>query len=221
MNCFMTIIMSFIYLFVLIPNTSAMTMGESVKVGDITGVNMGGFIFKQCFSNDGNITNVRKNSGVKIYDKGVATFGSMPEKLHLYYQEGGSKKRFTKFGGADINNTYDIEVAHMNISEIKTDEGITLYLLDDGYEFYDTVEYTLLGRRVDGKYVKYFSTKDTVMNYFYTDTGYPKYGAYSPQISKDIISFKLTNWDGSKLVGEIVYKWDDSAQWFSVAVNKY
>lgn len=215
------IIMSALVVLLSMNVCAAMNMFQLVKIGELTGVNMGGFIFKQCLSNNGNITNIRKGSGTKVYDKGIATFGSMPEKLYLHYKEGNGSNHFTKFGGADINNTYDIKVMHMNISEIKTDEGITLYLLDDVYEFYDTVEYTLLGRRPDGKYVKYFSTKETVMNYFYTDTGYPKYGAYSPQISKDTISFKLTNWDGSKLVGEIVYKWDNNAQWFSVAVNQY
>ncbi|MEE1362947.1 MAG: hypothetical protein U0K23_10245 [Selenomonadaceae bacterium] len=220
MEIFVTIIMSFIYLVFMLPSTSAMTMGESVKVGDIVGVNIGGFRFKQCNSNKGALAPSR-NTYKDKYISGVATFGTLSDKLHLYYQDGSGKNRFTKFGGADINNTYDIEVILMSIDEIKTDEGITLYLLNDGYEYYDSVEYTLLGRRPDGKYVKYFSTKETVMNYFYTDTGYPKYGAYSPQISKDTISFKLTNWDGSKLVGEIVYKWDNNAQWFSVAVNQY
>ncbi len=112
---------------------------------------------------------------------------------------------------------------------MNTDEKITLYLIDSCCsEFHNGINYTLIGERQDGQFVKYFDTDSLFNRYFGNKTtNNTMYFIDHVKSKGDIIIFPIYNYDkhkyfagGSKVepeqVGEFRCKWDSSAQWFSV-----
>ena len=52
------------------------------------------------------------------------------------------------------------------IFKITSDEGLTFYSINDSYDLPSEFTYTLIGRRKDGVWVKYFDTNDIAKKYF-------------------------------------------------------
>ena len=135
----------------------------------------------------------------------------------------------SKFGDKDISNTVVIDIGHMgDIQQIKTNSGITFYYISFGYKW---SYFYIIGKRQDGKWIKYISSRETLEPYFAKRLDWGHAPNYPPlfkdgKISKnvycqnDTIIVPYTNLSND-LNGEFRFKWDEAAQWFSVEQVKY
>ena len=167
-----------------------------------------------------------KNNLVK-YGKGVASFGKGADALFAHY-DSYSKDSKVYFGGQNIKNTIPIDsmIYGEEIFKIATDEGITFYMIHTSYDLPDETWWTLIGRRKDGVWVKYFSSLEVTKKYFgkqgnvwnglsiccdnfrvNDDTIIIEYSRYNKNSGKRGNPIKE---------GEFRFKWNDSAQWFGV-----
>ena len=154
----------------------AMTFSQPVKIGKIFFVNLPGFKFKQASHNDGVLSTSTRNVQKDIYDHGVARFGDGGEAVYFHYKyrtfiankngQNTISEGYTKFGSTDINNTVDIGILSPELLKVKTDTGITLYVLEDDYDVAEDHGYIVFGKRADGKFVKYFNTYEIREKYF-------------------------------------------------------
>ena len=81
--------------------------------------------------------------------------------------------------------------------------------------------YILLGMQSDGKWVKYFDTRDIKKKYFREATARKDIPCFVRGQSKgDTISvvYQRVNSNTKRLAdeGEFRFKWDDGAQWFGI-----
>ena len=220
-------ILSVVMFLAISSNCFAMKFSQPIKVGKINYANMGGFIFHQVSKNDGVLVNEKYAAKRQTYDHGVARFSEGIDALYLHYDayKANVKGRkvniisygFAKFGSNDINNTVNINIMGPEIFKITSNEGITLYSINDSYDLREEFTYTLIGKRKNGKWVKYFNTNDIVEKYF----GKSGYWLKNFIVHDDVISiyYELySNGDYRNIVssGELRFKWDDKAQWFGI-----
>ena len=135
------------------------------------------------------------------FDKGYATFDG--GKLYVHY-EGGSQP-LVRIGASDKSNT--IQIPCGGIYKINTDQGITLYFLNgDGYGY---PSYRLIGKRADGRFVKYVESEAIDKAYGIRSGEH----WYTFDVNKDsiIVHYKeLPNFN-------VKLQWDEAAKWFSYA----
>ena len=87
---------------------------------------------------------------------------------------------------------------------------------------YCTSHLIIIGKRQDGRWVKYIDSKNISKSYFGNKDGYKEDGGifYKQPIcsgSTIIIPYCRWYWKGlSSNEGEIHLKWDDKAQWFGI-----
>lgn len=205
-------------------NCFAITFSQPVKIGAIVYANMGGFVFKQVSHNDGTLRNDRGSIQRKAYDHGVARFSEGSDALYLHYTayKNANERGFSKFGASDIDNTINVNIMIPEIFKITSNEGITLYAINDSYDLPEEFTYTLIGRRKDGKWVKYFDTNDITAKYF----GKSGYWLKNFIVNGDNISIYYELYSKGYYRnpigrGEFRFKWDDKAQWFGVEQIKY
>ncbi len=202
-----------------------MTFSKPTYVGEIsTGIQSpyGGYIIKGATQNNGDYFTKWRKDG-KYYGKGIAVFGKGNDALYCHYdyyaQIAPNSKESEKFGSRDLSNTIDVGIWHGgSINKIDTNEGITLYAIRFNY---CTSFITLIGRTKDGKWIKYFDTRD-ISNRYGIKWGYKEDGGIFYEYAKTdgdtiIIPYHRWHWSGeSKTEGEFRFKWDDKAQWFGV-----
>lgn len=138
--------------------------------------------------------------------EGVAIFGNNHGKLYIHFGNGN----FFKVGSESILNTVDTRLAYTTIYQITTDSDLVLYAIE---ECEPTGDYTIVGQRADGKFVKFISTEDIKLQYFGRI-----YGTYQLAHIK-VLGDKIVIPFGKEWrypIGEFVFKWDESAQWFSI-----
>ena len=210
------------------PISSAMKLEQPVKVGRIIGANMGGFVFENATSNNGTLS---KYGGGKAYGTGIARFGDGEDALYFHYRFGDSQENISAimlFGGDDKRNTIPINIMITNILKITSSNGITFYMIEDGYDLIEEISYTLIGRRPDGTWVKYFDTTTVGKNYFGSGNDNDRnnfwgLAFYKTEIKNGtIIIHYYRNKDRRPIErnvderGEFRFKWDDKAQWFGI-----
>lgn len=213
---------------------SAMVISQPVKIGELTGVNMDGFIFKQKLSNNGDVRHIRQ-SGMHVYGKGTATFGTNAKKLYLHYKTYGydynTSPQISRYGGSSPENAIQISTLLNEIYVLNSNENITFYIVATDYFEYGCDNLILIGERQDGRFVKYLET-DTILDQYYgTEYGSQKgtgivyfidYMHGKIQANGDTIIFPCKTYDYNDrkkepvAVGEIRCKWDENAQWFAV-----
>ena len=122
-----------------------------------------------------------------------------------------------KFGDKNPTNTVGIDVGHAGsgIIRIRTDEGITFYAIDFGYKY---GAFYIIGKRKDGKWIKYIDSHVINEKYF----GKHLYYADAPMYCDEpiycqgdtiIVPYKIIK---NNARGEFRFKWDERAQWFGV-----
>ena len=211
-----------IFIFLLFSgNCFAMQFSQPVKIGGIFIDQTGkqGVIVKNASYNDGDYyTKARKNNR-NTYGKGIARFGNDKNALYVHYNYYTDFGRFY-FGGKDKQNTIVSPniVTIYDIFKIDTNEGITIYPL---YRFYGPEsEYIIIGRRADGKFVKYIDTKEITKRYFgWNMQGVSPATYVDLSVQGDILVMKYCYWNRVNKTttgGRFIFKWDDNAQWFSV-----
>jgi len=176
--------------------------------------------------------NLGKKNGVTIFDKGIACFGKNGDELYFHYDARDGRASYQKnyfaisrFGGKDIGNTVDVTASPPGyIRMIKSNKKITLYLLSSNSQMVSFRDYewihTLIGKREDGKFVKFFDTKELSERFF----GNPSikntnFSDCTVQGDTVVLKYKhISDLDrkGEYESGEFRFKWDDAAQWFGV-----
>ena len=133
------------------------------------------------------------------YDTGYATFDG--GTLYLHYD--GANINLVRIGASEKKNTVQAPVG--GIYKINTDQRITLYFLTGDIE---GCGFTLVGKREDGRFVKYVDGESVYQ--FYERRG----GAYwcTFDVNKDNI---VVHYRGTNL--NVKLQWDEAAKWFSYA----
>ena len=198
-------------------------------------INTGGSIMFMQAGGGMRITNATYNDGDfyrnnrNMYGKGMARFGNGEDALYVHYNAYNiSNDDKVYFGGKDIRNTVPIEsfVFGEEIFKITTNESITFYMIHTSYDLPDETWWTLIGRRKDGVWVKYFESAEIEKKYFSShgnvwegqsiccdnfrvngDTIIIEYSRYHKNSGKHGNLIKE---------GEFRFKWDDATQWFGV-----
>lgn len=199
----------------------------------------GGVSIKNATENNGDFYKWEYNGKIIIYDgsgkngsvsygKGIARWGNGIDSLYAHYDAYNRKDSNIYFGDKNVRNTVPINsvVFGEEIFKISTDSRITFYMIHTSYDLPDETWWTLIGRRTDGVWVKYFESLNVTEKYFGKqgdvwegksiccknfrvsgDTMVIEYSRYHKNINKR-----------GELVkeGEFRFKWDDKAQWFSV-----
>ena len=210
----------------------AMTFSQPVEVGNFVAANIGGFLFKSVSENNGTLV---KNGRKGVYERGIARFGNGSDALFFHYKNGTSEKRFSDyimaFGSDNINNTVNVNVMIPKLYKINSDKGITFYLIRDSYDLPDEIWWTLIGRRKDGVWVKYFDSDSVTVKYFGEFARAGRGNVWEGKsiccenfrVNGDTIVIEYSRYHKNinkrgELVkeGEFRFKWDDKAQWFSV-----
>lgn len=188
----------------------AMTFSQPMKIGIVSdhGVVGGGYEFKNAVHNSGIVYDWQKH---KCYKSGVATFGNGKDLIYFHYN---NDKKIRSYGGKNFKNTFPLTQTYgCEFSQIKSNEGITFYMVQENDFDIHGRKYVLLGRKQDGSFVKYFDTSTISEKYFgkkfsrdfhYEECFYDK--------DTVRIQFKLKN--GTN--GEFRFKWNEVAQWFGI-----
>lgn len=201
-------------------NCFAMMFSQPVKVGSIGVMNLEGFSFNGAMANNG--ISMQNRRGRQLFSQGVVRFGNGRDALFFHYNYGTLEKNYKDFimafGSDNISNTVNVSIKTAKIFQIKSDSGITFYSVNDSYDLPEEFMYTLLGRRADGKWVKYFDTNELVKKYFGANQSY---WLKELNVSGDTIIiyyelFSRGNYKNPVGRGEFRFKWDDKAQWFSI-----
>ena len=224
-------------------NCFAMTFSQPVKTGfEIIKTQAGGgMIVENATQNNGDFYKRIYNGKTTVYDgkngkalygKGVARWGNDKDALFAHYNF-YSKDSNVYFGGQDVKNTIPINsmIFGEEIFKIATNEEITFYMIHTSYDLPDENFWTLIGRRKDGVWVKYFDSDSVTVKYFgkFARGGY---GNVWDGLSICCDNFKV---NGNTMIieysryhktsgqrgnfikeGEFQFKWDDKAQWFGV-----
>ena len=196
----------------------AMTFQQPVELGQIgrsqVGKGGGGFTFHKAFKNDGDYYTAHHKDNTSSYGKGVAQFGEGAVAVYVHYN--AYEKHDVRVGSKDIKNTFTVPIFSGAIFKIDTDEGLTLYVVSEGYNPYGGI--TVIGKKKDGTFVKYLDTDAINKRYFSLgryDAYTQRYGFY-PKTKGDTLIIEYSTDNSKCIVGEFRFKWDDNAQWFGV-----
>lgn len=215
------IIVSAIVMLLVTSACSAMTISQPTCIGTAIGVNIGGFWFKNEISNLSQGPLTRK----KAHTKGIATFGDNNKKLYLHYKTYGydynTSPQVSRYGSASSENAIQIDTLDNTIYMLKTNENITLYIIYSDYDIAGDDNFTIIGERADGRFVKYLVTDTIFENYYGERDVRRSYFVDDFIVRGDTIVFYYSRSDIANVrpvprLGEIRCKWDESAQWFSV-----
>ncbi|WP_407378431.1 hypothetical protein [Megamonas funiformis] len=189
----------------------AMQFSQPVKIGGIS-TPKGGVSIVNASYNDGNYWRKYDKNNTKSYEKGIAGFGNGKDIIYVHYNYNVYEGFY--FGGKDKNNTIKDDFPCYDIYKMNTNENITIYILSKIYgpEF----DYLIIGKRADGKFVKYIDTREITKRYF----GWNMQGASTAMykdlnVQGDTLVMKYHDWK-TATEGKFIFKWDDNAQWFSV-----
>lgn len=228
-------------------NCLAMTFSQPVKTGfSVWWLQGGGGISVQnATENNGNFYSREYNNKKVIYDgsgkngsvrygNGIARYGNGIDAIYAHYNAYNvSKDGYIHFGDKDIKNTIPISafIFGEEIFKIETDEGITFYMIHTSYDLPDETWWTLIGRRKDGVWVKYFDSDSVTEKYFGKSARAGTAGVWQGlsiccdnfRVKGNTIIIEYSRYHKNvgqrgNLVkeGEFRFKWDESAQWFGI-----
>lgn len=212
------VLITLFVLLMLCASAFAMQFSQPVKLGSIMNTPYGGFIFSGANSNTGNPYFHKGFPNRKLYKSGIATFGNGINALYVHYDD--EKEINILFGNKDVRNVFTLYDDHMiesgiGISKIETNSGLVLYVLNrEGGGWWGDANCSIIGRREDGVFVKYFDMNNIRGMYFKK----PKYVHLTKLYTKGdllIVSYEYS-YPNSEIKGEFRFKWDNAAQWFGV-----
>ena len=169
----------------------------------------------------------KKTYDTLTYSNGVARFGKGDEALYLHYDM-KSQPAF-KIGSEDVKNTVPYSFVWSSILKLNANNGYTMYLVRKDYDIPEPYkQYVLIGRRPDGRWVKYFDIDELCNQYigknanvaiqkitFNGDTIIAQYARCNYPKDNNFYASKANEF------GEFKFKWDESAKWFSVEKITY
>ena len=223
-------------LLLIFSNCFAMNFSDPISLGSIATLPpYGAFIIEGATSNQGKLSTEKAYKTGHEYAKGIATFGSDDNILYVYYDNSyvytedfgenvfRSKElaNSCRIGGSTIENTLILPMGFPHsctIYQVNNDADIKMYLLE--YDKGSVPSYKLIGKRQDGKWLKYFETTAAEQYYgmtlafchnfsFQNDTIIFEYGRYDIAEKKFVTSIELR------------FEWNDDDQWFGVNQVEY
>ena len=165
-----------------------------------------------------NAGNSKKADWRNVYESGIAKFGEGDDAIYWHY----APRRFSYVGDEDENKSIEVKdgLYGTSISQIKNDSNNKFYLLYNTEAIASASSYVCLGKTADGKWVKYFDTREITERYFGSPKGWSNVPWYrEAHCDGDTVVIKYERGkteEGSIRRGELRFKWDDAAQWFSV-----
>lgn len=195
-------------------NCFAMQFSQPIEIGQIGTIQVGGGIsVKNAFYNNGSQYN-RKNDPDR-YGKGIAGFGEKDNALYVHYDYYNARDTFY-FGDKNKNNTIKDNFLYFQLYKINTNEGINIYSLYKSYgpEF----DYLIIGKRADGKFVKYIDTREITKRYFGWNGESASPVMYrNLSVQNDTLTMEYQRYGNKQRIqGKFYFKWDDKAQWFGI-----
>jgi len=195
-------------------NCFAMQFSQPIEIGQIGTIQVGGGIsVKNAFYNNGSQYN-RKNDPDR-YGKGIAGFGEKDNALYVHYDYYNARDTFY-FGDKNKNNTIKDNFLYFQLYKINTNEGINIYSLYKSYgpEF----DYLIIGRRADGRFVKYIDTREITKRYFGWNGESASPVMYrNLSVQNDTLTMEYQRYGNKQRIqGKFYFKWDDKAQWFGI-----
>ena len=212
-------------------NCFAMTFGVTTSLGSISTLPpYGAFVIEGATSNQGELSTEKAYKSGREYAKGVATFGSNDNVLYVHYNNSyvytedfgenvfRSKElaNSCRIGGSNIEDTLILPMGFphsCNIYQIQNDLGIKMYLLE--YDKGAVPSYKLIGKRQDGKWLRYFET--TAAEQYY---GMVRAYCHNFSLQDNTIIFEYGRYDVAEkkflTSTELRFIWNDSDQWFGV-----
>ena len=217
-------------------NCLATDFSASTLIGSIATLPpYGAFVIENATSNQGELSNEKAYKTGREYAKGTATFGQGENVLYVHYdnsyvytQDFGenvfrSKELVNscKIGGSNIEDTLILPMGFphsCNIYQISNDLGIKMYLLE--YDKGAVPSYKLIGKRQDGKWVRYFETVAAEQYY-----GMTRAFCHNFSLQGNAIAFDYGRYDAAEkkfiTSTELKFTWNDSDQWFGVNQISY
>ena len=212
-------------------NAFAMNFHDTKSIGSIATVPpYGAFVIEGATSNQGELSTEKAYKSGREYAKGVATFGDNDDILYVYYNNSyvytedfgenvfRSKElaNSCRMGGSSIEDTLILPMGFPHsctIYQVNNDIGIKMYLLE--YDKGAVPSYKLIGKRQDGKWLRYFET--TAAEQYY---GMIRAFCHNFSLQDDTIVFEYGRYDivEKKFITstELRFIWNDSDQWFGV-----
>ena len=195
-------------------NCFAMQFSQPIEIGQIGTIQVGGGIsVKNAFYNNGSQYN-RKNDPDR-YGKGIAGFGEKDNALYVHYDYYNARDTFY-FGDKNKNNTIKDNFLYFQLYKINTNEGMNIYSLYKSYgpEF----DYLIIGRRADGRFVKYIDTREITKRYFGWNGESASPVMYrNLSVQNDTLTMEYQRYGNKQRIqGKFYFKWDDKAQWFGI-----
>ena len=195
----------------------AMQFSPVEKIGEMTYSqgghhSGGGLILKNTTYNTGDYYTAYHADNTYSYGKGIATFGDGEDAMYVHYDMYTHTP--VAIGGKNIKNTFNWHFIITNISRIRSDEGITLYAIQNTYgpEF----DYLILGRRADGIWVKHLDTREITDRYWsWNGQGAPPTAYRNLRTEGDTVIMEYRHWSDQEK-GEFRFRWDENAQWFGI-----
>ena len=214
----------------------AMRFESTTELGSIASLPpYGAFVIEGATSNNGQLSTESAYKSGNEYAKGVATFGNGENILYVHYDNSyvytedfgenvfRSKElaNSCKMGDNNIDNIVILPMGFphsCNIYQVHNNSGIKMYLLE--YDKGAVPSYKLIGKRQDGKWVKYFETVAAEQYY-----GMNRAFCHKFYLNDDAIVFEYGRYDIVEknfiTHTELRFIWNDSDQWFGVEnINK-
>lgn len=199
-------------------NCLAMTFSQPVELGGASVPPDTGFNIRGSSQNNGNV--YKTMSGTTYYGKGIAIFGNGNDKIYFHYNAylkyPDYEQNGCRWGGNDIRNTFSVPIYENSctVYKIPNDSEIKFYAITrwNASGSSDTI---IIGKKINGTFVKYIDTKSIVKSKFNSD--YPYLDKCNCRGDTVVISYKRGRTrNGFTERGEFRFKWDDKAQWFGV-----
>lgn len=224
----------FLFMLITLNHTSAMKFNApSIISGNIewkTSYPLG-FSFSSDSKIKGEYFTILDKYNTSTYANGIAYFANDSEGLYAHFDithksDGmftqGMNTPYIGFGtknGERVYNFKSIEKINQ-IHKITTDSGVTLYMIQATQSnLKNDFDFMLLGKRNDGKLVRYFLMSEVLDNYLgklAEERAYIKRWRLVGNNSVEVEYDKAASYQNFRPAGKFVFNWDTEAQWFSV-----
>ena len=207
----------FAVMFLLSENVSAMTFSQPVKIGKIIYPPSADMVIEDSTYTSNPPSGKFQNQNTYAYNT-IAGFSNGEDSIYVHHMPKHNVN--PRVGDKDINKSVPIGYGlyGFTIYQIPNDSATKLYMIRPDEAMAVVLDYTLVGKKADGTFVKYFSFRDIWNKYVGNNRPNGRIFTENVHCEGDSIIIKYTHYEKhvKKDIGEIRFKWDDAAQWFGI-----
>ena len=213
-------------------NSTGMKFSQPVKLGELILPPMGYFDLSKATDNQGTLCREKAYEHLNLYEKGTARFGDGDDALYFHYDATQRIKNpvtdydelLSKFGSQDINNSVQVLPGIPTVVWLlKTNSDITFYILENGSAAGFGSSSTVIGKKSDGTFVKYFETRSLKQKYFGRKSRglSDEWNTFS--FKDNTITIRHGKYSNQNFVpeGEFRFKWNEQTQTFDFERSIY